>query len=293
MDLDYARRLLVEGNARERLEAARELARRGSTGDMQVIEAALRQERTAYVRNALIQAQRRIRGVPRRTEPAIDADQAAVDDVYAKAIEDTTGLLIHEISPIVGALRTYAELETQSFEQSQVRHQLDQLAALLESIQSLNRAATAPILSEFNLAELIGEIVSDILIESAEVELAGPDPLLITSDRGLVRIVVKSGIVNATEASLAFADSPPPVVVRWDDTDRDYWIAVLDRGAGLPPTSSSIFEIGVSGKRGHLGMGLSLASRAARSLDGKVSLTPRTGGGTQYLFRWPKPNQGA
>ena len=49
------------------------------------------------------------------------------------------------------------------------------------------------------------------------------------------------------------------------------------------------FEVGVTTKpkADHLGMGLAIARRAAHSLGGQVSLSPREGGGASFELRWP------
>ena len=284
---------LQTGNARERLEAARAFAASATADDIPLLQDALRRETVSWVRRALRIALERA-GAPEPGLGAVvasDLEQDAVDDVYAEAIEETAGRLTHEIAPLVGAARLYAELETPDFDNTRLKRKLNQLEEMLDAIRTLSRAAAAPRLAEFNLAEVVGEIVADTPPrEGVSIEATGRDPLLVVGDPTLVRLVVQVGLNNSAEATIALTgDQLPALVVRWDETDIDYWVAVLDRGVGLPPTASQIFGIGVTGKAGHLGMGLSLARRAAQSLRGNITLTPRRQSGVQFMFRWPRP----
>jgi signal transduction histidine kinase len=289
VNLDEARKRIKSSNSRERLDAARILARDGTPVDLDLIVGALRSETVSWVRSSLENAETRLTGSTRAAVASLDVDESAVDDVYAEAIEETTGRLMHEITPLVGAVRMYAELEVKNFAKTKFRHQLDRLDEMLTAIDTLSRAAASPKLIEFNLADELADVVEDFSFGGVEVQMSGPDPLNIVSDPTLVCLVTKSALNNAAESTLqAHPNDPPYIALKWDATERDNWLSVLDRGTGLPPTAGKIFEIGVSGKRGHLGMGLSLATRAAQSLRGHIRLTPRDGGGVQFLFRWPR-----
>jgi signal transduction histidine kinase len=291
VNLEEARAAVTSHNPRERLEAARVLAREALPQDAELIKQGLRSETVSWIRSALRQAFERAMGAESPAAIQSDVETPAVDDVYAEAVEETAGKLIHELSPIVGAARLYAEIETPGFKDSRLKRQLDRLDQMLDAIRTLSRAAAAPRLSEFDLPELVTDVVEGLNLNAGpEVETIGPEDFTVHADPALVALVIRNGFTNAIEATLALdGDALPAIVTRWDDTDKDYWIVVLDRGVGLPPTASQIFEIGVTGKRGHEGMGLSLARRAAQSLGGRIRLTPRQGGGIQYEFRWPKP----
>ena len=106
-----------------------------------------------------------------------------------------------------------------------------------------------------------------------------------------MKLIVANGLRNAIEATESVADSAKlsnRIVISWGETDRDYWIAIVDWGPGLPLGIDRMFDIGSTTQRGHLGMGLAIAERAALSLTGKVTLTPREDKGARYEFRWPR-----
>jgi signal transduction histidine kinase len=161
------------------------------------------------------------------------------------------------------------------------------LQELLTAIDKLGQATSAPVYKEFNLAELLERIViSETDGSQVKVEMAGTKPFVIVGAADLIHLVVTNAIKNALEASEG-VPTAEPVVINWGITDRDYWIAVLDRGRGLPPGLTKVFEIGTTTKKDHLGMGLALARHAALTLSGKISLSPRDPAGAKFEFRWP------
>jgi signal transduction histidine kinase len=293
MDRDEAFRILERGNARERLESARYLELVVRPEDEPRLKDALRSEDVSWVRSALHRALQAI-GVDQSGQRLqLEVDVATVsDDIYADAIEETTGRLVHEINPIVGAIRVYAEQEFENFSSSNASKELQRLDKMLEAIDVLSRVASAPTLEEFNLAQLLRDLV-EATVPGADqsVEFIGPDPLLVWANQALLSVCLRNALANAVqaanEADQDLAESP--LIVSWDETDTDYWVAVLDRGRGLPPARSQILEIGSTTKEGHLGMGLALADRAARSLRGDISLADREGGGVRFELRWPRP----
>ena len=83
-----------------------------------------------------------------------------------------------------------------------------------------------------------------------------------------------------------------PVVINWGVTGRDSWIAVIDRGVGLPDGSSRMTEPGVTTKaKGfHMGMGLAVALMALENMDGILTHRPREEGGVVAEMRWLRPD---
>jgi len=207
------------------------------------------------------------------------------DDIYAVAIEQTTRRIVHELEPILGAIRFHAEKEIPAFADSKTKHQLDRLASFLAAIDTLSRAASASKIDEFDLAELIKRVSdADTTDNSPTISTAGPTPLLVSGDSHLLELALANGVRNALEAS---TETKEPIVLNWGVTDRDVWVVILDRGIGLPSGSNRVFEIGATTKPNHLGMGLALAKQAMLSVNGQITLTPRKDGGTSFEVRWP------
>jgi sensor histidine kinase regulating citrate/malate metabolism len=137
------------------------------------------------------------------------------------------------------------------------------------------------------LTDIVSAEVPDS--QAPEVSLVGPKPMIVTSDPTLVRLAVYNGLRNALEAvAPAVPDEPDPIVITWGETDIDYWIAILDRGAGIVGPLEAAFEIGKSTKKGHSGFGLAIARQAIETLGGSVLLAPAAQGGARYEARWER-----
>ena len=158
------------------------------------------------------------------------------------------------------------------------------------AIEHLKCATVVPIPEEFDLAELLAEVVSEVIgSDQVEVSLHGVKPMLITSDRALLRLAVSNGIRNALEAvTSATGDEAHPIVVTWGETDVDYWVAVLDHGPGLVGPMESAFYVGTTTKKGHSGFGLAVARQALETLGGACTIQPAKEGGTRFEVRWER-----
>ena len=159
-----------------------------------------------------------------------------------------------------------------------------------DTIEQLKGAAAVPRPEEFDLVELLTEIVSQAVgSDPIEVSLLGAKPMLITSDRALLRLAISNGIRNAVEAVTgAPGNEPHPIIVIWGETDVDYWVTVRDRGLGVIGPTESVFGIGKTTKKGHSGFGLTIARQAIETLGGACTLQPTTEGGALFEIRWER-----
>lgn len=198
-------------------------------------------------------------------------------------------MVVHELSPVLGSARLSARQEVPGYAESKTKRQLDRLADVLDALDTLSHAAAAPRLVAVDLADLFSDLARTISERTGvPVTLETDAGLQVTTDAGLLSLVIANAITNACEASSGSGEVFP-VVVSWGETDQDVWVSVIDSGTGLPERRSAIFDIGSTTKTGHLGMGLAVAQRAAQSLRGQIQLSNRTEGGTLFSFRWPHP----
>jgi signal transduction histidine kinase len=183
-------------------------------------------------------------------------------------------------------------LEVPSFEASKTKRHLRNLQAIFDAIEQLRSAAIAPRIEQFDLAELIDDVVA---VENdgkgVDISLVGMRPLLVTSSKQLLRLALCNGIRNGIEAAAIESRGEDGshiahLLVAWGATDREYWVSVVDHGPGLAGSPASSFEIGKSTKAGHPGFGLPIAKQALETLGGQVSLSPSPGGGAKYEIRW-------
>ncbi len=297
MDRDEAMRLLAEGNPRERLEAARYLSKGASPGDVDRLAHAFRDEDSAWTKAALQEALDFAKARASPSNDLVASEDEATDvgegDAFAQAIQEISDRMVHELEPLLGAIRYYASVDVPNFQMSKTRRELDRMQEMLSAIERLGQAAASPSIEKFDLAQRIADSVQLTKNDpKIRIELVGRKPHLVTGDPALIELIVRNALQNAIEATEAVAArNRGMIVVNWDDTDKDYWVVVLDEGEGLPPNAEGAFDVGSTNKPGHLGMGLALALRASQTLRGVVNLGPNGTKGARFEFRWPRPRQ--
>ena len=287
--------MLSSGSTHERLKAARFLARNAHAGDLAMLRGARQVETVSYVKTSLDLAIGRLSNLPTAAQPdpadEFDVPEEIKRQIRGQAVEWIAGLLLHEISPSIGLIKRSASREIQDYENSKTKRYLESVQRIFDAIELLKNAAAVPKPEQFDLAELLSDIVAAEAPDGSgiDVSLLGPKPLMIMSDRALVRLVVCNGVRNALEAVAAPNPADPhPIVITWGETDVDYWVAVLDRGMGIVGPVESAFEIGKSTKQGHSGFGLAVARQAIETLGGTVVLQPAAEGGARYEARWER-----
>jgi signal transduction histidine kinase len=290
----FLRRLQSETQT-ERLEAARYFAAHAVASQENALRDALARERVLWIRAALKRALAKILPNAEFTSADVSVDRDDVPErfaaqVYADALETAASQLIHEVEPILGTLRLAAEGEIQNFAASNTSRNLDRLDDLLAAFSRLRRAASAPKTEEFSLDEAVQRCIQETLVpDGIHVQKAGPIQCIVTGDSSLVSLCLSNGLRNAIEATTALsADAKsPPIAIAWGQTDKDYWISVVDSGVGFKGNLRRAFEMGTTTKEGHLGMGLAIANQAVGSMGGKVLLVPNARG-VRFEMRWPR-----
>jgi len=286
-------RKLGSADPRERLDAARHLAEHADAKQIGLIEGALAIETVAWVASALKRALQRARPT-NSTAPAPESVELSPDQtaqIYSDALETTAKQIIHEIEPILGALRLSAETEMANFAGSDTKRGLERMGALVAGLARLRQAASAPMLEDFALDQCIfAWIAEEVSQKPVGVLRAGPQETVVEGDKGLVCLAFVNGLRNAIDATVALPvddERYPEITVNWGTTDIDVWVAIVDAGVGFRGSLSRAFEIGSTTKAGHLGMGLATAQQAMTSLGGSVRLIPGDRG-VRFEMRWPK-----
>lgn len=281
----------------ERLKAARALQLDATAGDLEAIHGALRKEDDAWVLRALNSALDLATSGPppetgTREDDLVDPERS---EIYRQALDEVTGNLTHELRKGIGYARLAAETDVPGYDESLTRRRLDDLAALVDAIHRLGESTKLGRLREFDLADWIKRVASEQAARHDHpIEFAGPSYLVAFADPDALRIVVTNAVQNAAEAVETVVDgAAPPILVAYGDTDKDYWVSILDRGPGPPPGRRNAFGRLVTNKPGtdHRGIGLALAKNVIDALGGTIDLTPRErGAGAELRFDWPKPD---
>ncbi len=291
---EEALELLTSDSAHERLKAARFLARNSDASDVQRLRKALQVEPVSYVRTSLNLAIKRVETLASKAT-AVTAEELEIPpdlraQIEKKITEDITGQILHEISSPVGLLAQAASREIPDFESSETKVYIENLQRVFEAIEQLKGASAVSMPQEFDLASLISGIVATVVgDQSVDISLHGTKPFIITSDQALLGFALSNGIRNAVEAVTALDyNEPHPITINWGETDIDYWVAVIDRGAGIVGPVGAAFGIGKTTKPGHSGFGLAVARQAIETLGGSCTLQPAAEAGAHFEIRWEK-----
>lgn len=277
-----------------RLQAARFLAKNAQPPDLAALQTARTAESSSYVRGSLDRAIGRLtRVAPSGVDETSDESEfseASRRQIYARATEWIAGLVLHEIASPIGLLAYEASREVPNYPDSRTKAHITTLQMVFAAIEQLRLASATPRPEEFDLANLVSEIVeTEFSVAADKIAMQGPRPLLLISDASLLRFAICNGLRNAVEAVETVQEPGfPLVVVTWGETDTDYWISVLDRGPGIAVRVEAALGIGKTTKAGHSGFGLPIATAAIEAVGGALTLQSATGGGAKYELRWEK-----
>jgi signal transduction histidine kinase len=289
---------LFSNSSHARFMAAHELSKVAKPEDLPLLLRARQVENDAFVLKRLEAAIAMCGQIDANCElEAFDTEDLDMDSSVrdrARATEWIAGMLLHEIGSKLGLVALAASGEVPEYEKSKTSRYVKNLQAIFDAIEQLKSATIQPHLEQFDLFELIEEIVYlEKDRESAEVSLVGPRPFVIMSGKHLLRLALSNGIRNALEAVSEPAQAEQTendtlIVVTWGTTDIENWISVIDHGPGLAGFPHSSFEIGKTTKGNHPGFGLAIARQALETLGGEVSLNPSPAGGAKYEIRWKR-----
>lgn len=296
MTHDEALDLLSDPDVAVRLKAARFLAAAAVKNDLPAIDSALRRELDRWVRRHLVRAERfaRDKRTNRRRLISLASDSERSDELYGLAVAEVTALLLHEVNVLIGDVRRHAQRDLSrnaplDYEVSRTKAAIDRMDRLTAAIATLNQAASPANFAEFDVAGLlIGLAESSFERSLCPIETVGPEPALIWTDGQLLELVVDQALRNAVESNRD-AGAETAVRLGWSITDDGLVVSVQDAGLGLPKGFDHTFRSVRTNKdkRDHSGIGLITASRAAASIGGQISVTPRLDGGVEFLLIAP------
>jgi signal transduction histidine kinase len=108
----------------------------------------------------------------------------------------------------------------------------------------------------------------------------------VRADAEELTLALRCLLANAVEAT----PSPAPVLIRLRHAEHAWAVEIVDAGPGLMGRSrTEAFDPFVSGKPGHLGLGLNIARRILERWEGGLALDVSPGGGTRATVTLPHP----
>lgn len=294
MDKAEALTALKSADIHERLTAARFLSHNAEREDISTLQSALASEKIGWVSRALSRAIQR--ATANSPEENVKDFGKPVEDSYnetrARAVEEVAGIILHELTPVLGLVRAYASSEMgDHYPNSKTRSSLDDLNSLMDCIRTLKTAASQPRMAECDLNALVARVIASLdPSQQSCISIANEGPFLVTVDEAHMFIAIVNGLRNAVEAAVSNSDvgtADPIVVVNWGRGGEEDWLAVIDNGPGFQQAPERMIRMGTTLKKaGHFGFGLALVQQAITAMEGSLSLTNSSTGGAIFELRW-------
>lgn len=300
-DREVALAGLRSSGTSERLEAARYFAAQAASGDTAMLRSLLATETVPWIRRALELAIKRsgrpqlVQKAPRRDPAApfpVVPDGIETTQLIARATEQATDQLLHEIAPLIASIKLSAAREWEDFGSSTTAKTLDQATRLMKSLRELNQASETPRFESLTLSVVVHEVIAtNDAPPGVRILTEGPAHLMVEADRGKLEIAISNGLRNAIEAvsELLHVSGVQQISLAWGATAEEVWLVIKDTGPGFGGNPESFKRRGVTGKPGHPGHGLSLAARAMESMDGEI-LVKNLAPGAHFELRWYRRN---
>ena len=170
--------------------------------------------------------------------------------------------------------------------------------SLCENTLAFGRAEEpAPVLTQFNLAELVNEVLEAerLAIDEHDVSLSEdiPATMQMRGDPEQIYRVIGNLVRNARQAITGTGQPGEISVAAWAD-DTEWVIEVTDTGPGLPPKAREHlfqpFQGGV--RKGGAGLGLAIVAELVRNHGGTLQLAHSDESGTCFEIRLPMGEMG-
>jgi signal transduction histidine kinase len=287
---DEILRQLRLGTSAERLAAARLLRDIATSTEVVPLQTIRRRELDHYVQQAIEDAiaaarERQPRSPSHRQSSDDHLDEPPWDDdAYAAALRAATTSFGHELRRPLGL----ALLAVDRADLGSVKAYLERMQRLLNAMDELVNLTDVGESEDFDLHDVLAKLVGEHRERfEVPIELLVDVQRPIRQSRAAVELIVVNALTNACESVLAKADAEPrPIVVTCGVTDREVWVGILDHGVGLP-AGFDPFTFASTRKEGHVGVGLALARRAARSMNAEITITERDDGGATFRLEFP------
>lgn len=227
------------------------------------------------------------------TEVLRRAEESRLEESLAR-LGEMAGGVAHELRNSLATLRGYLTLIERRPDEdsiadflSEIRHEADHLERVLQDFLSFARPGTAR-LQDLSLARLLARAAADPVLSGVEVRVRPGADAVLKGDPQLLERAVRNLLHNAAEAERE-AGRAGPVEVSIDPQADGVEVAIEDRGPGLvPEVRARLFHPFATGRRGGVGLGLSLAHRIVTLHGGRIRLEDRPGGGTRAVLFFPR-----
>jgi nitrogen fixation/metabolism regulation signal transduction histidine kinase len=227
---------------------------------------------------------------PDNTDLDIATENEMKRYLKAEAVQEFSGTIIHELSKNIGLLEVNLKSDFRELMGSNTEKSFINLKAVFQGITNLQRSADMSTSEEFDLAQLIKDVVQQENSTTSDIvfNFEGAQPCIIRTDPTILSLALSNGIRNSAEAVKLIPKYTElnNIVICWGRNDHDIYVSIIDNGVGLNGDSSEAFKIGSTNKEGHIGFGLGILEQCMDTLGGMAELANEANGGAKLVLRW-------
>ncbi|MDP4537468.1 HAMP domain-containing sensor histidine kinase [Alkalimonas collagenimarina] len=223
------------------------------------------------------------------SQPHGTGDVFDIEAVKSDAISDSIGQMLHELEPIIGSIRVFAEKDIVNFFQSKTCGELEKLNGVLETFESWRRVEQNQPSKEVNIYEEIVKEVDRISQKSqVGIHIDIPKDLVFVLPPSLLRIIISNALRNAVESSnQPTVREKQSIMITGNCNDKFMWFTIIDDGLGLQSKTEVLLKSRHTTKAGNRGLGLAIVDKAVRSMGGNWTLTNSKPYGAEFYFEIP------
>ncbi|WP_426880174.1 sensor histidine kinase [Serratia bockelmannii] len=244
-----------------------------------------------FVKNflvSLLDKKRVTTAVVDQEKKSIKPDDIDIEAIKSEAFSESIGHFLHELNPIIGAVRLHTKQEIPDFEDSATCKDLQYLEDIIETFEDWLKVEQA---ARYKKVLISGELDSeiDILNRHYNIDIVNniSSSLEVITDKALFRIIISNVLRNSIQATDLASYSSSPIYINGGFTDRDLWLSIIDNGSGLKDSQELMSTSRFSTKPGNKGFGLAILNKAVRALDGKWELRNGAIRGSEFHLELP------
>lgn len=275
----------------KQIEGLKELRETATPEEKHFIQSAADDVRQPWLRNALLDiANANKAQVETDTNISSSDELFDIEAVKSETVSDSIGQMVHELDPIIGSIRVFAEKEIVDFEHSKTKDELEKLNEVLETFEDWRKVEQSPRFREVKIFDVISKEVDRISFKSkVEIQVDIPEELVCFLSPALLRIIISNGLRNAVESSnQTTIRDKHPIIIRGGSTDNYIWFSIIDDGQGLQGKTEILLKSRHTTKPGNRGLGLAIIEKAVNSMDGQWNLSNSKPQGAQLYVEIPK-----
>lgn len=226
--------------------------------------------------------------VANQDQKSFKPDDIDIEAIKSEAFSESIGHFLHELNPIIGAVRLHTKQEIDNFEDSATYKDLQHLEDIIETFEDWLKVEQAARYRKILISEALDSEI-DILKRNYNIAIVNniSSSLEVITDKALFRIIISNVLRNSIQATDPANYSSSPILINGGFTDHDLWLSVIDNGSGLKDSQELIITSRFSTKPGNKGFGLAILNKAVRALDGKWELKNGAIRGSEFHLELP------